>query len=266
MRKVIIAATIASIALAAPAAHADEWGGLVGGLAGGLIAGAIASSMQPHTVYVPVERRHHVAPRPRAPAPTRVVVVHDRPAPVAVPVPATCRFRSGSGCGPTEQQQHCCGSGSGPGPDHHQQLSGSGSGSDHRQRRPGSLGSDSDSGSVPAGLREDRGLPRLPEGRGCEVKRPKREAIALASQRDALPDEVSLLKQCGLRSAGAHLGNLIRELGRLIVRGSGWLVAGGSAVAQQEEVRASDRGSSHLPVSAEKANRSCQTSWRERQP
>jgi hypothetical protein len=95
MKKLLVATTIASLVLAAPAARADEWGGLVGGLAGGLIAGAIASSMQPHTIYVPVERRHHVAPRPRAPAPTRVVVVHDRPVvntvvapvPVAVPVP-----------------------------------------------------------------------------------------------------------------------------------------------------------------------------------
>ena len=96
MRKVIIAATVASLALSAPAAHANEWGGLAAGLAGGIIAGAIASSMQPHTVYVPVERRHYVAPR----APTRVVVVHDHTvvqrtvvapvavaAPVAVPVP-----------------------------------------------------------------------------------------------------------------------------------------------------------------------------------
>ena len=97
MRKVIIAATVASLALSAPAAHANEWGGLAAGLAGGIIAGAIASSMQPHTVYVPVERRHYVAPR----APTRVVVVHDHTvvqrtvvapvavaAPVAVPVAA----------------------------------------------------------------------------------------------------------------------------------------------------------------------------------
>jgi hypothetical protein len=89
MRKVIIATTIASLVLAAPAARADEWGGLVGGLAGGLIAGAIISSQQPRMVYVPVQRRH-AAPRPR------VVVVHDRqvvhtvyvPAPVAAPAPA----------------------------------------------------------------------------------------------------------------------------------------------------------------------------------
>ena len=98
MRKVIIAVTIASLALSAPAARANEWGGLAGGLAGGIIAGAIASSIlqqqQPRTVYVPVPRRH-VAPKPR------VVVVHDHtvvrtvvaavpvaaPFPVAVPVP-----------------------------------------------------------------------------------------------------------------------------------------------------------------------------------
>ena len=87
MKKLLVATTIASLVLAAPAAQANEWGGL----AGGLIAGAIASSMQPHYVYVPVQR-HYAAPR-RAPA--RVVVVHDRPvvhtvvapAPVIVPVP-----------------------------------------------------------------------------------------------------------------------------------------------------------------------------------
>ena len=88
MRKVIIAATAASLALSAPAAHANEWAGLAGGIAGGLIAGAIASSMQqPRMVYVPVQR-DYVAPRPR-------VVVHDRtivrtvvaPVPVATPVP-----------------------------------------------------------------------------------------------------------------------------------------------------------------------------------
>jgi hypothetical protein len=97
MRKIIAAATIASLALgAAPAAHANDWGGLAGGLAGGIIAGAIASQMQqPRTVYVPVERRHYVAPRPAQ----RVIVVHDHTvvhtvtpapvaAPVAVPVPA----------------------------------------------------------------------------------------------------------------------------------------------------------------------------------
>jgi hypothetical protein len=95
MKKLLVATTVASLVLAAPAARAQEWGGLAAGLAGGLIAGAIASSMQqPRMVYVPVERRHHVAPRPRTPAPTRVVVVHDRQvvnntvvAPVAVPVP-----------------------------------------------------------------------------------------------------------------------------------------------------------------------------------
>jgi hypothetical protein len=90
MKKLLVATTIASLVLAAPAARANEWGGLVGGLAGGLIAGAIVSSMQqPRMVYVPV-RRHYVAPRP-----VRVVVVHDHPvvhtvvtpAPVAVPVP-----------------------------------------------------------------------------------------------------------------------------------------------------------------------------------
>jgi hypothetical protein len=95
MKKLLVATTVASLVLAAPAARAQEWGGLAAGLEGGLIAGAIASSMQqPRMVYVPVERRHHVAPRPRTPAPTRVVVVHDRQvvnntvvAPVAVPVP-----------------------------------------------------------------------------------------------------------------------------------------------------------------------------------
>jgi len=97
MKKLLVATTIASLVLSAPAAHANEWGGLAAGLAGGIIAGAIASSMQPpRMVYVPVERRHYVAPRPRAPASTRVVVVHDRqvvnntvvaPVPVAVPVP-----------------------------------------------------------------------------------------------------------------------------------------------------------------------------------
>jgi hypothetical protein len=90
MKKLLVATTIASLVLAAPAARANEWGGLVGGLAGGLIAGAIVSSMQqPRMVYVPV-RRHYVAPRP-----VRVVVVHDHPVvhtviapvPVAVPVP-----------------------------------------------------------------------------------------------------------------------------------------------------------------------------------
>jgi|ERR1700722_14490802 hypothetical protein len=98
MRKIIAVATIASLALgaAAPAARANDWGGLAGGLAGGIIAGAIASQMQqPRTVYVPVERRHYVAPRPAQ----RVIVVHDHTvvhtvtpapvaAPVAVPVPA----------------------------------------------------------------------------------------------------------------------------------------------------------------------------------
>jgi hypothetical protein len=94
MKKLLVATTIASLVLAAPAARANEWGGLAAGLAGGLIAGAIASSMQqPRMVYVPVERRHYVAPRK---APVRVVVVHDRqvtnntvvaPVPVAVPVP-----------------------------------------------------------------------------------------------------------------------------------------------------------------------------------
>jgi hypothetical protein len=94
MKKLLVATTIASLVLAAPAVRAQEWGGLAAGLAGGLIAGAIASSMQqPRTVYVPVERRHYVAPRK---APVRVVVVHDRqvtnntvvaPVPVAVPVP-----------------------------------------------------------------------------------------------------------------------------------------------------------------------------------
>jgi hypothetical protein len=90
MKKLLVATTIASLVLAAPAARANEWGGLVGGLAGGIIAGAIVSSMQqPRMVYVPV-RRHYVAPRP-----VRVVVVHDHPVvhtviapvPVAVPVP-----------------------------------------------------------------------------------------------------------------------------------------------------------------------------------
>ena len=90
MKKLLVATTIASLVLAAPAARANEWGGLVGGLAGGIIAGAIVSSMQqPRMVYVPV-RRHYVAPRP-----ARVVVVHDHPVvhtviapvPVAVPVP-----------------------------------------------------------------------------------------------------------------------------------------------------------------------------------
>jgi hypothetical protein len=92
MKKLLVATTIASLVLAAPAARANEWGGLAAGLAGGLIAGAIASSMQqPRMVYVPVQR-HYVAPRR---APVRVVVVHDRPVvntvvapvPVAVPVP-----------------------------------------------------------------------------------------------------------------------------------------------------------------------------------
>jgi hypothetical protein len=95
MKKLLVATTVTSLVLAAPAARAQEWGGLAAGLAGGLIAGAIASSIQqPRMVYVPVERRHHVAPRPRTPAPTTVVVVHDRQvvnntvvAPVAVPVP-----------------------------------------------------------------------------------------------------------------------------------------------------------------------------------
>lgn len=158
MRKVIIAATIAGLVLAAPAARADEWGGLVGGLAGGLIAGAIASSMQPHTVYVPVERRHHVAPRPRAPAPTRVVVVHDRLAPVAVPVPVPVAAPA-----PAPANNNNIVVAPAPAPT-------------IVNAAPGSLGSDSDSGSVPAGLREDHGLPRLPEGCGCEVKRPKRES------------------------------------------------------------------------------------------
>ena len=90
MKKLLVATTIASLVLAAPAARANEWGGLVGGLAGGIIAGAIVSSMQqPRMVYVPV-RRHYVAPRP-----VRVIVVHDHPVvhtviapvPVAVPVP-----------------------------------------------------------------------------------------------------------------------------------------------------------------------------------
>jgi hypothetical protein len=92
MKKLLVATTIASLVLAAPAARANEWGGLAAGLAGGLIAGAIASSMQqPRYVYVPVQR-HYAAPRK---APVRVVVVHDRPVvnnvvasvPVAVPVP-----------------------------------------------------------------------------------------------------------------------------------------------------------------------------------
>lgn len=94
MKKLLVATTIASLVLAAPAARANEWGGLAAGLAGGLIAGAIASSMQqPRMVYVPVQR-HYAAPRR---APVRVVVVHDRqvvnntvvaPVPVAVPVAA----------------------------------------------------------------------------------------------------------------------------------------------------------------------------------
>ena len=46
MKKLLVATTIASLVLAAPAARANEWGGLAAGLAGGLIAGAIASSMQ----------------------------------------------------------------------------------------------------------------------------------------------------------------------------------------------------------------------------
>jgi hypothetical protein len=93
MRKLLLATTIASLVLAAPAAHAQEWEGLVGGLAGGLIAGAIISSQQPHVYYVP--RHRYVAPRPR------VIVVHDHQvvhdhtvvhtvytaAPVAVAVP-----------------------------------------------------------------------------------------------------------------------------------------------------------------------------------
>ena len=93
MKKLLVATTIASLVLAAPAARANEWGGLAAGLAGGLIAGAIAASMQqPRMVYVPVQR-HYVAPRR---APVRVVVVHDRqvvnntvvaPVPVAVPAP-----------------------------------------------------------------------------------------------------------------------------------------------------------------------------------
>ena len=100
MKKLLVATTIASLALSAPAAHANEWGALAGGLAGGIIAGAIVSSMQqPRTVYVPVrvaphQRPHYVAPK----TPVRVVVVHDHPyavvhtvvapVPVAVPVPA----------------------------------------------------------------------------------------------------------------------------------------------------------------------------------
>jgi hypothetical protein len=92
MKKLLVATTIASLVLAAPAARANEWAGLAGGLAGGLIAGAIASSMQqPRYVYVPVQR-HYAAPRR---APVRTVYVHDREvvhtntvvAPVAVPVP-----------------------------------------------------------------------------------------------------------------------------------------------------------------------------------
>jgi hypothetical protein len=69
MKKLLVATTIASLVLTAPAARANEWGGLAAGLAGGLIAGAIASSMPPHMVYVPVQRHYR--------APVRVVVVHD---------------------------------------------------------------------------------------------------------------------------------------------------------------------------------------------
>ena len=90
MKKLLVATTIASLVLAAPAARANEWGGLVGGLAGGLIAGAIVSSMQqPRMVYVPV-RRHYVATRtPSVPNASDHPVVHTvvAPVPVAVPVP-----------------------------------------------------------------------------------------------------------------------------------------------------------------------------------
>ena len=93
MRKILLA-TVAIATLSAPAAHANELGGIVGGLAGGLIAGAIIGSMQPHTVYVVPVRRHYYA----APARTRTVVVHDHttvvrtvvapaPAPVVVAAP-----------------------------------------------------------------------------------------------------------------------------------------------------------------------------------
>ena len=92
MRKILLA-TVAIATLSAPAAHANELGGIVGGLAGGLIAGAIIGSMQPHYVVVPVHRHvYYAAP----PARTRTVVVHDHttvvrtvvaPAPVVVAAP-----------------------------------------------------------------------------------------------------------------------------------------------------------------------------------
>ena len=89
MRKLLLATTIASLVLAAPAAHAQEWGGLVGGLAGGLIAGAIIASQQPHYYYVPAQRHRHVAPRPRVVVRDRTVVrtVYTQ-APAAAPAPA----------------------------------------------------------------------------------------------------------------------------------------------------------------------------------
>jgi hypothetical protein len=94
MRKILLTTVAVATLLSAPAARANELGGLVGGLAGGLIAGAIIGSMQPHTVYVVPVRRHYYA----APARTRTVVVHDHttvvrtvvdpaPAPVVVAAP-----------------------------------------------------------------------------------------------------------------------------------------------------------------------------------
>ena len=82
MRKAIIAATLGSLVLAAPAAHANEWEGLAAGLAGAVITGAIIASQQPRYVYVPVRHRP-VAVRHRA-APPRVIVIHDH-APAQVP-------------------------------------------------------------------------------------------------------------------------------------------------------------------------------------
>jgi hypothetical protein len=83
MRKAIIAATLGSLVLAAPAAHANEWEGLAAGLAGAVITGAIVASQQPHVVFVPVHHHHVVVRR----APPRVIVIHDH-APVQASVPA----------------------------------------------------------------------------------------------------------------------------------------------------------------------------------
>src|ERR1700727_777769 len=78
MRKIIAVATIASLALgaAAPAARANDWGGLAGRLAGGIIAVPVPAAAPANNNNVVV------APAP-APAP---IIINNSPAPAPQPI------------------------------------------------------------------------------------------------------------------------------------------------------------------------------------